>query len=94
MTEPSLSSLLRSHSQALSREGLPRVARNAPAPSLLESIICAALIPEPIPGSDGVAPVTLKTASKSVSAESRRATACEKFTVSSSFQRCVLIERW
>jgi PAS domain-containing protein len=63
--------------QALSRAGLPSVARKPPAPSLLESTICAARLPAVTPGSIGVDPVTANTESKSVSADKRRATAWE-----------------
>ncbi len=58
MTGPSCRSLLRSHSQALSRAGRPRLARKPSGSSICASASCAARVPGATPGILLAAPVT------------------------------------
>ncbi len=72
-TGPSIRLLLRSHSQALSRGGLPNRSRKPPGTSWAESSNWAARAPGGRPGSLLCEPVARWMASYSTSAGSRRA---------------------
>ena len=77
MTGPSWRPLVRSHSQALSRAGRPKVPKNPLSSSTPESGNSAARVPTGTPGILETAPVTRCTVSYSTSAGRRRARACE-----------------
>ena len=74
-TGPSIMLLERSHSQTLSRGGLPNRSRKPPGASWAESSSWAARAPGGRPGSRLVEPVARSMASYSTSAGSRRGTA-------------------
>ena len=75
MTGPRLTSLLRSHSQTLSRAGLPKLVRKPSGSWVWPSASWAARVPLGTPGMLGIEPVTANTESNSTSAGSRRALA-------------------
>ncbi len=77
MTGPNCMPLVRSHSQALSRGGRPKVARKPLGSSTPESGSSEARVPGFTPGNFDCAPVALYTVSYSTSAGKRRAMACE-----------------
>ncbi len=77
MIGPSCIPLDRSHSQALSLAGRPKVVRKPLGSSTPESGRAAARVPGATPGIFETEPVTRYTASSRTSAGSRRAIACE-----------------